>query len=153
MTDVATAAQTEVSDRRGEIQRLEQFVLTCAQAEMPLRHFFAKGLYARELTIPKHCVLTGAIHKHQHINIIVKGDISVATEHGIKRIQAPYVLISEPGTKRAGFAHEETIWITVHAAEATTPEAAELELVTNEFADYERFLEEQRCLSQLPAQS
>lgn len=138
---------------RSNIQALEQHLLTCVQAEMPLRHFFAKGLYARELTIPKNCVLTGAIHKHQHVNVIVKGDITVATEHGLKRIQAPYVMISEPGTKRAGFAHEDTIWITVHAAEATTPEAAELELVTNDFADYERFIEAQQCLLRSPEQS
>lgn len=138
---------------RSSIVELEQYLLTCVQAEMPLRHFFAKGLYARELTIPKHCVLTGKIHKHQHINIIVKGDISVATEHGTRRIQAPYVMVSEPGTKRAGFAHEETIWITVHACEATTEAEAEALLVTNDYAEYERFLEEQKCHSQLPAPS
>lgn len=146
-------AKAEVAVHRGDIQYLESIIERMPQAEMPLRHFFAKGLYARELTIPKNCVLTGAIHKHQHINIIVKGDISVATEHGVRRIQAPYVMISEPGTKRAGFAHEETVWITVHAAQATTAEAAELELVTNDYGEYERFLEEQKCLSLLPAQS
>lgn len=138
---------------RGNIQALENYLIDCVQAEMPLRHFFAKGLYARELTIPKNCVLTGAIHKHQHINIVVKGDISVVTEEGVKRIQAPYVMVSEPGTKRAGFAHEETVWITVHACEATDVPAAEIELVTNSHQEYERFLEEQQCRLQSPAQS
>lgn len=147
-----TSADTALA-LRSNIQALEQQLLTCVQAEMPLRHFFAHGLYARELTIPKNCVLTGAIHKHQHINIIVKGDISVATEHGVKRIQAPYVMVSEPGTKRAGFAHEETVWITVHATKAKTEAEAEALLVTNDYADYERFIEEQRCHLRLPEQS
>lgn len=138
---------------RSNIQQLESFLLDCVQAEMPLRHFFAKGLYARELTIPKNCCLTGAIHKHQHINIIAKGDITVVTEHGLKRIQAPAVIVSEPGTKRAGFAHEETIWITVHACEATSATEAEALLVTNSFEDYERFLEEQQCRLPSPEQS
>jgi hypothetical protein len=120
---------------------------------MPLEHIFADGLYARQLTIPKNCVLTGAIHKRQHINIIAKGDISVATEHGVKRIKAPYVMISEPGTKRAGFAHEETVWITVHATEAKTEAEAEALLVTNDYAEYERFIEEQRCHLRLPERS
>ncbi len=147
------AAREAALALRSNIQSLEQQLLSMPQADMPLRHFFAKGLYARELTIPKNCCLTGAIHKHQHINIIVKGDITVATEQGLRRIQAPAVLISEPGTKRAGFAHEDTVWITVHATDATEVESAEAELVTNDFQDYERFLEEQKCLSQLPAQS
>jgi hypothetical protein len=142
----------EVALRSGIVE-LEKLLIDCVQAEMPLRHFFAKGLYARELTIPKNCVLTGAIHKHEHINIIVKGDISVATEQGVKRIQAPHVMVSEPGTKRAGFAHEETIWITVHACEAKTEAEAEALLVTNDFGEYERFIEAQKCLSLSPEQS
>lgn len=138
---------------RSNIVELEKFLLTCVQAEMPLRHFFAKGLYARELTIPKHCVLTGAIHKYEHINIVLEGHITVATEDGPRELRAGDVIVSRPGTKRAGFAHERTRWLTVHACEATTPEAAEQELVTNDYAEYERFLEEQKCLLQSPAQS
>lgn len=143
----------EVAERRHSIQQLEQYLLTCEQAVMPLEHFFAAGLYARRLTIPKNCVLTGAIHKFEHINIVLRGDITVVTDEGVKRIQAPYVMVSKPGTKRAGFAHEETEWLTVHACEATTEAEAEALLVTNSFEDYERFLEEQRCLSQLPEHS
>jgi hypothetical protein len=138
---------------RSEIQDLEKFLLTCVQAQMPVEHFFAKGLYARSLTIPKHCVLTGAIHKYQHINILAKGDITVATEEGVRRIQAPCVMVAEPGTKRAGFAHEECVWITVHACNALDVESAETELVTNDFQEYERFLEELKCPSLLPAPS
>lgn len=138
---------------RANIQALEEHLLTCVQAEMPLRHFFAQGLYARELTIPQHCVLTGAIHKFEHINILAKGDMSVATDDGVLRIRAPYVMVSKPGTKRAGFAHEESVWITVHACEAKTEAEAEALLVTNSFQDYERFLEEHECLSRLPEQS
>ena len=138
---------------RASIKALEVALLAQPQADMPLAHFFADGLYARQLTIPKHCVLTGAIHKFEHINVILKGDITVATDEGVKRIRAPAVIVSKPGTKRAGFAHEETIWLTVHACEATTQAEAEAMLVTNDYAEYERFLEEQKCLSQLPAQS
>jgi hypothetical protein len=138
---------------REAIQKLEQAILGMVQAEMPLEHYFAEGLYARRLTIPKHCVLTGAIHKFEHINIVLRGDISVVTDDGVKRIRAPHVLVSKPGTKRAGFAHEETEWLTVHACKAKTEAEAEALLVTNSFEDYERFLEAQQCHSQLPARS
>ena len=147
------ACTFDVVPRRAAIVALEQQILECVQADMPLEHIFADGLYARQLTIPKNCVLTGAIHKREHINIVLKGEITVATDEGVRRIRAPAVIVSKPGTKRAGFAHEETIWLTVHACEAKDATEAEALLVTNDYADYERFLEAQKCLSQSPAQS
>lgn len=136
---------------RDAIRRLEQEILECVPAEMPVAHFFAEGLYARSLSIPKNCVLTGAIHKHEHINILAKGDITVVTDDGPRRIQAPYVMVSRPGTKRAGFAHEDCVWVTVHACEETEVDKAEVALVTNDYDEWLRI--EQQCHSQLPAQS
>jgi len=135
---------------RDAIRELEKEILGCVPAEMPVAHFFAKGLYARSLTIPKHCVLTGAIHKHEHINILAKGDITVVTDDGPVRIQAPCVMVSKPGTKRAGFAHEECVWVTVHACDETEVDKAEAALVTN---DYDEWLRLEQCHLQLPAQS
>ena len=37
------------------------------------------------------------------------------TENGLKRVSAPCMIRSKPGLKRAGFAHEDSLWITVHA--------------------------------------
>lgn len=135
---------------RESIVQLEQELLRMPQAEMPVEHHFADGLYGRVLHIPKHCCLTGAIHKREHINILAKGDITVITEDGPKRITAPYVMVSMPGTKRAGFAHEDCVWITVHACDETTVEGAETALVTN---DYEEWLRLEACPLQLPEQS
>lgn len=100
-------------------------------------HYFAPGLYAREITIPKGAVLTGKIHLFGHINIISKGDISVLTEQGVKRIKAPATIVSEPGIKRVGFAHEETVWTTVHACTEQDAESAEKALVVDTFEQFE----------------
>ena len=100
-------------------------------------HYFAPGLYAREITIPKGAILTGKIHLFGHINIISKGDISVLTEEGIKRIKAPATIISKPGIKRVGYAHEETVWTTVHACEETDADKAEKLLVVDTFEEFE----------------
>lgn len=132
-------------ERRKAIVALEQQLLHMEQANMPVEHHFADGLYGRVLHIPKHCCLTGAIHKREHINILVKGDITVLTEDGPKRITAPYVMVSPPGTKRAGFAHEDCIWMTVHACDETTVDGAEIALVTNDYAEWLR-IEEKQCL-------
>ena len=101
-------------------------------------HYFADGLYAREITIPKGAVLTGKIHLFEHINIISKGDISVLTEEGVKRIKAPATIISQPGIKRVGYAHEETVWTTVHACRVADAEEAEKLLVVDTFEEFEK---------------
>lgn len=126
---------------RSSIQGLEQFLLTCPQAEMPLRHFFAKGLYARELTIPKDCVLTGAIHKTQHISIVLKGHIAVSSEFGKAEHFAGDVFVTERGTKRAIYAFEDSVFMTVHPTNATTVQEAEADLVTNDFQEIDRLIE------------
>lgn len=117
---------------REKLDALEAEMKKYKQVEMPPRHYFAKGLYAREITIPAGTLLTGKIHTTQHINIISKGDISVLTEHGPKRVQAPCTLISPPGTKRAGYAHTDTVWTTIHAnpTDETDPDVLESILIT-----------------------
>lgn len=83
----------------------------------PLTHSFADGVYVREIFIPKGTLLVGKIHKHSHPNIILRGDVSVATEEGPKRLKGPLSMISPAGTKRVVYAHEDTIWITIHVTD------------------------------------
>lgn len=77
-------------------------------------HRFDTGVYMRECVIPTGFVVTGRIHKHAHWNFLLKGTITVWTEHGMQRLTAPAAIQSKPGIKRVGFAHEETVWMTVH---------------------------------------
>ena len=70
--------------------------------------------YAREMFIPKDTIIIGKIHRHQHLNFIMKGQVSVATEFGKKYFTAPCIFVSEVGLKRAVYAEEDTIWVTVH---------------------------------------
>lgn len=70
--------------------------------------------YARQMFIPKGTLIIGKIHRHQHLNFILQGKVSVATEFGKKYFEAPCTFISEVGLKRAVVAEEDTIWTTVH---------------------------------------
>lgn len=70
--------------------------------------------YAREMMIPKGTLIIGKIHRHQHLNIISKGKVQVATEFGTKYLEAPCTFVSEVGLKRAVFAMEDTLWTTIH---------------------------------------
>lgn len=81
----------------------------------PLKHTFADGIYVREILLPKGTTATGKIHKHCHPGFLMSGEVSVVTEDGgIERLKAPLAMISPAGTKRIVYAHEDSVWVTVH---------------------------------------
>lgn len=100
---------------REKIARLESVLSEMEQIDLPLKHTFTTGIYAREIFIPKGSVVVGKIHRHNHLNFISSGDVTVLTKDGLKRIVGPCTMISTSGTKRALYAHEDTIWTTIHA--------------------------------------
>lgn len=123
---------------RNKIEELEKKMFESPnQIHIEPVHRFADGLYSREITIPKGTLLTGLIHKFEHINIISKGKILVLTEDGPKTITAPHTMVSQPGTKRVGYAIEDTVWTTVHASPKNETDIQKLEahLVTNTHDD------------------
>lgn len=136
---------------RQKIVSLESEMRKHEQIEIRPKHYLAHGLYAREILIPKGTLLTGKIHLSEHLNIISQGDISVATDDGIKRIKAPATIISKPGIKRVGFAHEDTVWTTIHACDEADIEKIEEMLVVDTFEEFERRIESRKkeylCLS------
>lgn len=140
-------------DFREGVMKLEAEMLKACQVEIPPVHYFAHNVYAREITIPAGVLLTGQIHHQSQINIISKGDISIRTEEGVIRVKAPAVVVSPPGTKRIGYTHEETVWITVLGTELTTPEEVEQTLVASTYEEFEqgRIEGDTICLS-LPQQ-
>ncbi len=120
---------------REQIAKLETALLKLPQVETPITHRFSKGIYAREMFIPKGTLLIGKIHKFENLNIISQGDISVLTEEGVKRIKAPCTIVSPPGAKRVGYAHEDTTWTCIHATEETDLEKIEEEVIAKTFED------------------
>jgi len=84
--------------------------------ELPLVHRFTDGLYVREIFMPKDTLLTSKIHKTRHQFIVLSGEVSVMTESGDEqRIKAPYIGITEAGTRRILYIHEDCVWATIHA--------------------------------------
>jgi quercetin dioxygenase-like cupin family protein len=80
----------------------------------PIDENYGCGTYARQMFIPKGTLIIGKIHRHQHLNFIMQGKVSVSTEFGPKYFEAPCIFVSEVGLKRAVVAEEDTIWVTVH---------------------------------------
>ena len=109
------------------------------EESFPLTHRFADGVYAREMLIPAGHLIVGKIHKYGHLNIITKGLVSVLTEFGVETLEAPTTFVSKPGTKRVVFAHEDTVWTTLHGTQRTSPDAVEEDIICKTFAEYDAY--------------
>jgi uncharacterized protein (UPF0548 family) len=123
-------------EMREKVNKAEAVMKTLPQVEMPVTHHFAEGVYGRELFIPKDTILTGKIHKHSQLNVLMSGDISVLTEDGIKRVKPPFSIVSPPGTKRIAYAHEDSVWLTVHGTHEKDLEKIESHFIAQNDSEY-----------------
>ena len=97
--------------------------------DMPMRHLFAPGLYAREIFMPAGMVVTTKIHLTEHFFIVSKGAARVFHEgEGWVRIEAPYFGRTECGTRRVLLIEEDMIWTTFHATDMTDVAEIEMEI-------------------------
>jgi hypothetical protein len=149
---VAEAAQTlpdvvRLEERDRKVDALEAGIRELPPVELEVVHHFSKAVYARELHIPAGTVLTGKVHKYENLNILSKGEMSVFMEDGsVLRVQAPYTVVSPPGTRRAAFAHTDCVWTTIHGTEEKDVDEIERLFVAASPADYRLFVQEQQQL-------
>ena len=104
---------------RDKVENLEETLKNIPQVECPVKHYFAPGIYAREITIKKGTVLTGAIHKPENLAILSCGRLQLVTESGTIEISAPHILTVKPGTKNAAYALEDSVWTNFFPTEET----------------------------------
>jgi hypothetical protein len=70
----------------------------------------------------------------------MSGKVSVLTESGgAETLTGPRSMISPAGTKRVVYAHEDTVWITVHVTEETNLEKIEKEIIAKDYLEYNNF--------------
>lgn len=107
---------------RNKVERLESIASQLPQVDCPVRHHFAPGMYAREMTIPKGTVVTGAIHKTQNLAVLSSGKLQMVTDDGTVIISAPHILTVMPGMKNAVYALEDSVWTNFFPTEETDPD-------------------------------
>ena len=95
---------------RERVLRLEDALNNLPQVDCPVRHYFAPGLYAREIRIPAGTVLVGAIHKTENLAVLSAGRLQVVTDDGTVEIAAPHTLTVRPGQKNCALALEDAVW-------------------------------------------
>ena len=93
---------------------LEEITRELPQADIPATECIIGSMYTREILIPKDHVLTGRVYKRGYVDIMLSGDITITDTNGTYRLTGYNLLEGPAGRKRAGYAHEDTRWLTVH---------------------------------------
>jgi len=125
---------------RAKILEWEDVARKMPQVDIPVKHTMHGGMYAREITIPKGTVLTGDIYKFDHLDIMVSGDITVSTDgKEPARLTGFNFLSGLSGKKRAGFAHEDTRWITIHPIVGNTGDEVQSLITAASFEELSGF--------------
>lgn len=116
--------ETQISDAKSEIG------LGCRY-----EHSFVPGLYIRKMFIPKGLIIVTELHKTEHPYFIMTGDVTIYLNGETSRIVAPYTGITKPGTRRALYTNEDTIWITVHVTDKTDIEEIKKDVIAESYDD------------------
>ncbi len=119
---------------RAKVEKLEESMLNLPQIHCPIRHYFAPGMYAREITIPKGTVLVGAVHKRDNLVVLSAGKLRLMTDDGFTDISAPHTMTCKAGAKNAAVALEDAVWTNFFATDETDTDKL-VELLTDSTAD------------------
>ena len=123
------------------IEAMEVIMSELPQVEIPVKSSNTNGMYCREITIPKGTLLTGRVHLFDYVDIMLSGDITVATADGAKRFSGANVFDGKAGRKRAGYAHEDTRWVTVHKTDVQDGDVFYNTLTVRNMKDYNNRIE------------
>lgn len=146
MSELALKIEAYLMDHIGEkIEQMEDSLLELPQVDIPVESLFVNGMYARKILIPKDTILTGRVHLADYVDIMLSGDITVATPEGTKRFTGFNIFEGKQGRKRAGYAHEDTHWVTVHRTEIKDPDEFVSAMTVFNMTKY-NLLEATKCL-------
>ena len=88
-------------------------------------------------------VITGKIHKHEHPNYLMSGEVLVLTEDGgSETLKGPLSMMSKGGTKRALYAITDLVWTTIHHNPTNTRDLKEIEkiVIAKDYDEYVKFV-------------
>lgn len=133
--DFKKTAALPKEEIRDYIAGIESKMLSFPQVEFPLKHYFSKDVYAREMSAPAGALIVGKIHKLKNMSILSKGSVSILSVDGFMQVSAPYTFVSSPGVKRLIYVYEDVVWTTVHGTSETDLEKLEEELTANSYEE------------------
>lgn len=125
---------TKTDVMRSKVLALQDAVAQMPQCELVTNHYFADGIYAREMMLKAGTTIVGKIHKREHLFMLTKGRLRVTTDDGVRELVAPAILVGKAGTKRAGYAVEDCVCVNLHKTNKKN-----LAKIEREFIEAEEF--------------
>ena len=122
-----------VNNRINSITSLVSHMKKLPQAIPPVKHHFSKGVYAREMFMPKDLLIVGKVHKTKHLNIISQGKCVVVTPTRRLEIEAPYTFESHEGEQKVVYMLSDVVWTTIHLTESKDLAVIEDECIAEEY--------------------
>ena len=110
-----------------KVREMEAHLSLLPQVDIGSTDIIHARMCARTIFIPAGTMLTGALTNIDNICLMV-GDITVTTDDGPKRLTGFHVLTAKAGFKRAGYAHADTYWTTIHHTDLEDISAIEEEM-------------------------
>ena len=89
-------------------------------------HYFAEGVYVREMRIPAGSVVVGKSHRYDEVCILMHGLLMLGIDGDSKIVQAPYTFTASPG-KKAVYVLEDVIIANIHPNPSNTRDLAQIE--------------------------
>jgi hypothetical protein len=123
---------TSLEDVRRFIAIVEEQLKKEPQIEIPLKHYFAHKVYAREMKLKATTLIVGKVHLYPNLNILSEGEASVFSIDGVQRLNAPATFIGSKGSKRLIYAHTDITWTTILGTDLVDPEK-----IADEFTAYD----------------
>lgn len=106
------------------LDQIEAMMLAAPQIDCPVQHHFGPGLYMREAFLPAGTYIMGHAHKHESMNIMLKGKMAVIVDGEAKVIEGPCIFTAQPGRKLA-YIIEDTVFLNAYATNETDVDALE----------------------------
>lgn len=120
-----------------EIQVIEDIIRQFPQTEIETRHYFAGGIYEREIHVPQGTIITGKIHLTEHLAKLVHGVLRIISEDQQDVFVGPHTFVSRPGIKRLGYADTDVVFSTFHfVGDKTDLDEIEKSLVVDTLEQY-----------------
>lgn len=102
--------------------------------EPEMAHHFIPDFYIRQMGARAGSLIVTHVHLTVHPLFISKGKCVVYDEESGKTflVQAPFMTVTLPGTRRVILVVEDALWTTMHRTDKTTVEEAEKEMILDE---------------------
>ena len=107
--------------REDHYNKMQAFIKSCEglpPGKYEYEHILSDGVYIRKMKLSRGTLIVGAVHKKETAMIILSGLIKVFSEDGLRMLKPSSIVVSPPGTQRAGIALEDTVLVTLHRADS-----------------------------------